>query len=107
MDRSVLADAQSRLKVWREAAALGSAPSATDTVARLRQHLADDLDTPKALDATRRLGPPRHRGRRIRHAGTRRVRRCRRRPTGYFASLKPLLCAFINRPRLIKAHSSF
>src|SRR6476620_6805856 len=38
----VLADAQSRLKVWREAAALGSAPSATDTVARLRQHLADD-----------------------------------------------------------------
>ena len=47
----VLADAQSRLKVWREAAALGSAPSATDTVARLRQHLADDLDTPKALDA--------------------------------------------------------
>ena len=37
--------------MWREAAALGSAPSATDTVARLRQHLADDLDTPKALDA--------------------------------------------------------
>ncbi|MFI2451580.1 cysteine--1-D-myo-inosityl 2-amino-2-deoxy-alpha-D-glucopyranoside ligase, partial [Rhodococcus qingshengii] len=47
----VLEDAQSRLKLWREAAALGSAPSATDTVARLRQHLADDLDTPKALDA--------------------------------------------------------
>ncbi|MDV8008905.1 cysteine--1-D-myo-inosityl 2-amino-2-deoxy-alpha-D-glucopyranoside ligase [Rhodococcus sp. IEGM 1318] len=47
----VLEDAQSRLKVWREAAALGSAQSVTDTVARLRQHLADDLDTPKALDA--------------------------------------------------------
>jgi L-cysteine:1D-myo-inositol 2-amino-2-deoxy-alpha-D-glucopyranoside ligase len=47
----VLEDAQARLKVWREAAALSSAASATDTVARLRQHLADDLDTPKALDA--------------------------------------------------------
>jgi L-cysteine:1D-myo-inositol 2-amino-2-deoxy-alpha-D-glucopyranoside ligase len=47
----VLEDAQARLKLWREAAALSSAASATDTVARLRQHLADDLDTPKALDA--------------------------------------------------------
>ncbi|MBM4476850.1 cysteine--1-D-myo-inosityl 2-amino-2-deoxy-alpha-D-glucopyranoside ligase, partial [Rhodococcus hoagii] len=47
----VLADAQERLALWRKAAALESAPSAEDTVARLRQHLADDLDTPKALDA--------------------------------------------------------
>ncbi|WP_072690030.1 cysteine--1-D-myo-inosityl 2-amino-2-deoxy-alpha-D-glucopyranoside ligase [Rhodococcus marinonascens] len=47
----VLADAQTRLVLWRNAAALGSAQSATDTIARLRQHLADDLDTPKALDA--------------------------------------------------------
>jgi L-cysteine:1D-myo-inositol 2-amino-2-deoxy-alpha-D-glucopyranoside ligase len=47
----VLADALARLARWREAAALGAGPSATDTVARLRQHLADDLDTPKALDA--------------------------------------------------------
>jgi len=47
----VLADAQTRLALWRKAAALESAPSADDTIGRLRQHLADDLDTPKALDA--------------------------------------------------------
>ncbi|MGI1846080.1 cysteine--1-D-myo-inosityl 2-amino-2-deoxy-alpha-D-glucopyranoside ligase [Rhodococcus sp. SJ] len=47
----VLADAQARLALWRDAAALGSAQSADDTIARLRQHLADDLDTPKALAA--------------------------------------------------------
>ncbi|WP_280339339.1 cysteine--1-D-myo-inosityl 2-amino-2-deoxy-alpha-D-glucopyranoside ligase [Nocardia neocaledoniensis] len=47
----VLTEAQARLARWREAVALSSGPSATDTVARLRQHLADDLDTPKALDA--------------------------------------------------------
>ncbi|MFD4427959.1 cysteine--1-D-myo-inosityl 2-amino-2-deoxy-alpha-D-glucopyranoside ligase [Nocardia sp. NPDC058497] len=47
----VLTDAQTRLARWRDAVALGSGPSAADTVARLRQHLADDLDTPKALDA--------------------------------------------------------
>ncbi len=47
----VLADAHTRLKLWKDAAALESAQSATDTIARLRQHLADDLDTPKALDA--------------------------------------------------------
>ena len=39
------------LALWRRAAALSSAASAEDTVARLRQHLADDLDTPKALAA--------------------------------------------------------
>ncbi|MFE3542683.1 cysteine--1-D-myo-inosityl 2-amino-2-deoxy-alpha-D-glucopyranoside ligase [Nocardia sp. NPDC059177] len=47
----VLATAQTRLDRWREATALPAGPSAAETVARLRQHLADDLDTPKALDA--------------------------------------------------------
>ncbi|MFD3745571.1 cysteine--1-D-myo-inosityl 2-amino-2-deoxy-alpha-D-glucopyranoside ligase [Nocardia sp. NPDC058633] len=47
----VLTAAQNRLDRWREAVSLTAGPSATDTVARLRQHLADDLDTPKALDA--------------------------------------------------------
>ncbi len=47
----VLNLAHVRLARWREAAALTAAPSADDLVARLRQHLADDLDTPKAIDA--------------------------------------------------------
>ncbi|MET0316381.1 MAG: cysteine--1-D-myo-inosityl 2-amino-2-deoxy-alpha-D-glucopyranoside ligase [Rhodococcus fascians] len=47
----VLQTAQDRLARWRSAAALSSGPAAEDTVARLRQHLADDLDTPKAIDA--------------------------------------------------------
>ncbi|MCP2317896.1 L-cysteine:1D-myo-inositol 2-amino-2-deoxy-alpha-D-glucopyranoside ligase [Nocardia amikacinitolerans] len=47
----VLTDAQARLARWRSATALTSGPVAEDTVARLRQHLADDLDTPKALAA--------------------------------------------------------
>ncbi|WP_027501854.1 cysteine--1-D-myo-inosityl 2-amino-2-deoxy-alpha-D-glucopyranoside ligase [Rhodococcus sp. UNC363MFTsu5.1] len=47
----VLAAAEERLALWRRAAALGSAQSAEDTIGRLRQHLADDLDTPKAIDA--------------------------------------------------------
>ncbi|MCP2296839.1 L-cysteine:1D-myo-inositol 2-amino-2-deoxy-alpha-D-glucopyranoside ligase [Nocardia amikacinitolerans] len=47
----VLTDAQARLARWRSATALASGPVAEDTVARLRQHLADDLDTPKALAA--------------------------------------------------------
>ncbi|WP_328713572.1 cysteine--1-D-myo-inosityl 2-amino-2-deoxy-alpha-D-glucopyranoside ligase [Nocardia salmonicida] len=46
----VLTAAQRRLDRWREAVSLTAGPSATDTIARLRQHLADDLDTPKALD---------------------------------------------------------
>ncbi|MEV0432417.1 cysteine--1-D-myo-inosityl 2-amino-2-deoxy-alpha-D-glucopyranoside ligase [Nocardia sp. NPDC050413] len=48
---AVLDQAKARLARWREAVSLSSGPSATDTVARLRQHLADDLDTPKALVA--------------------------------------------------------
>ncbi|MFC9894739.1 cysteine--1-D-myo-inosityl 2-amino-2-deoxy-alpha-D-glucopyranoside ligase [Nocardia sp. NPDC127579] len=47
----VLTEAEARLDRWRRAAALTAGPDATDTVARLRQHLADDLDTPKALAA--------------------------------------------------------
>ncbi|WP_433715766.1 cysteine--1-D-myo-inosityl 2-amino-2-deoxy-alpha-D-glucopyranoside ligase [Nocardia sp. CA-084685] len=48
---TVLAEATARLDRWRRATALTSGPAAEDTVARLRQHLADDLDTPKALAA--------------------------------------------------------
>lgn len=47
----VFAEALARLELWRAAAALPSGPAAQDTVARLRQHVADDLDTPKALAA--------------------------------------------------------
>ncbi|WP_445183931.1 cysteine--1-D-myo-inosityl 2-amino-2-deoxy-alpha-D-glucopyranoside ligase [Pseudonocardia sp. Cha107L01] len=43
--------AQARLAAWREAASLDAGPPAEDTVARLRTHLADDLDSPKALAA--------------------------------------------------------
>lgn len=48
---AVLDTARARLDRWRRAAVLPAAGSADDTVARLRQHLADDLDTPKALAA--------------------------------------------------------
>ncbi|NEW29252.1 cysteine--1-D-myo-inosityl 2-amino-2-deoxy-alpha-D-glucopyranoside ligase [Nocardia cyriacigeorgica] len=48
---AVLDEAVARLDRWRSAAALPAAGAATDTIARLRQHLADDLDTPKALAA--------------------------------------------------------
>jgi L-cysteine:1D-myo-inositol 2-amino-2-deoxy-alpha-D-glucopyranoside ligase len=47
----LLADAEARLARWRESVALPAGPPAADTVARLRDHLADDLDTPKALAA--------------------------------------------------------
>ncbi len=47
----VLAAATARLQRWRAATALPAGPDATDTVARLRRYLADDLDTPKALAA--------------------------------------------------------
>ncbi|WP_067834253.1 cysteine--1-D-myo-inosityl 2-amino-2-deoxy-alpha-D-glucopyranoside ligase [Nocardia lijiangensis] len=47
----VLAEAVARVDRWRSATALASGPDAEDTIARLRQHLADDLDTPKALAA--------------------------------------------------------
>ncbi|MFC0432691.1 cysteine--1-D-myo-inosityl 2-amino-2-deoxy-alpha-D-glucopyranoside ligase [Kutzneria buriramensis] len=47
----LLTAAEDRLARWRSAVALESAPDASDTVARLRDHLSDDLDTPKALAA--------------------------------------------------------
>jgi L-cysteine:1D-myo-inositol 2-amino-2-deoxy-alpha-D-glucopyranoside ligase len=47
----LLAEAEARLARWRESVALPAGPPAADTVARLRDHLADDLDTPKALAA--------------------------------------------------------
>jgi len=48
---SSLTEAQARLARWRDAARLHSAPPVHDLVARLRTHLADDLDTPRALAA--------------------------------------------------------
>jgi L-cysteine:1D-myo-inositol 2-amino-2-deoxy-alpha-D-glucopyranoside ligase len=47
----VLAEAQARLGRWRAAVERDAGPDATDTIARLRDHLADDLDTPQALRA--------------------------------------------------------
>jgi L-cysteine:1D-myo-inositol 2-amino-2-deoxy-alpha-D-glucopyranoside ligase len=47
----ILAEGEARLARWREAVSLPSTPPAEDTVARLRDHLADDLDTPAALAA--------------------------------------------------------
>lgn len=47
----VLAEATSRLNKWRRAVQRGAGPDAAPTIERLRQHLADDLDTPKALAA--------------------------------------------------------
>ncbi|EHB53504.1 cysteine/1-D-myo-inosityl 2-amino-2-deoxy-alpha-D-glucopyranoside ligase [Mycolicibacterium rhodesiae JS60] len=48
---AVLDEANTRLHRWRSAAALPAGPDTTDVVGRLRQYLADDLDTPKALAA--------------------------------------------------------
>lgn len=47
----LLAQAEARLARWREAVAAASGPDAEATVDRLRDHLADDLDTPRALAA--------------------------------------------------------
>ncbi|EHR51052.1 cysteine--1-D-myo-inosityl 2-amino-2-deoxy-alpha-D-glucopyranoside ligase [Saccharomonospora marina XMU15] len=47
----LLERAQARLGRWREAVSLPKGPDAEATVSRLRAHLADDLDTPKALAA--------------------------------------------------------
>ncbi|MDN5930222.1 MAG: cysteine--1-D-myo-inosityl 2-amino-2-deoxy-alpha-D-glucopyranoside ligase [Pseudonocardia sp.] len=48
---ALLVEAQTRLARWREAAALPTGPAADGLVASLRTHLADDLDTPRALAA--------------------------------------------------------
>jgi L-cysteine:1D-myo-inositol 2-amino-2-deoxy-alpha-D-glucopyranoside ligase len=47
----LLERSNARLAAWREAVRLDAGPPAADTVARLRTHLADDLDTPRALAA--------------------------------------------------------
>ena len=47
----VLEDANARLHRWRMATALPAAPDAADVLARVRQYLANDLDTPKAIAA--------------------------------------------------------
>ncbi|WP_219415208.1 cysteine--1-D-myo-inosityl 2-amino-2-deoxy-alpha-D-glucopyranoside ligase [Pseudonocardia nigra] len=48
---ALLTEARGRRARWREAVALAAAPAADDLVARLRTHLADDLDSPAALAA--------------------------------------------------------
>lgn len=45
----VLDEAAARLQRWRTATALPAGPDAADVIARVRQYLADDLDTPKRL----------------------------------------------------------
>ncbi len=47
----VLDDAAARLDRWREAMWLDAGPDSADTIARIRQYLADDLDTQRALSA--------------------------------------------------------
>jgi L-cysteine:1D-myo-inositol 2-amino-2-deoxy-alpha-D-glucopyranoside ligase len=46
-----LVTAQQRLDLWRSAVSSGSGPDATQTIQRMRQALADDLQAPAALDA--------------------------------------------------------
>lgn len=47
----LLAEAEERLAAWRAAIALTAGPGAEDTIARMREHLANDLDTPSAVAA--------------------------------------------------------
>jgi L-cysteine:1D-myo-inositol 2-amino-2-deoxy-alpha-D-glucopyranoside ligase len=47
----LLAESAQRLDRWREALSLPAGPPAEPVVARLRDHLGDDLDTPRALAA--------------------------------------------------------
>ena len=49
--QQVLDEATARLARWRAATALPAGPDASDAIARVRQYLADDLDTPKAIAA--------------------------------------------------------
>lgn len=46
--------AEQRLQRWREAISTGTGPDPQDTVARIRECLADDLDSPRALAAADR-----------------------------------------------------
>jgi L-cysteine:1D-myo-inositol 2-amino-2-deoxy-alpha-D-glucopyranoside ligase len=47
--QDLLSQAQSRLHRWRQAVQLPTAPPADEVVVRIRESLADDLDTPRAL----------------------------------------------------------
>ncbi len=47
----VFDEAQARLGRWRAATALSAGPDTADVIARVRQYLADDLDTPKVIAA--------------------------------------------------------
>lgn len=47
----ILAEARARLARWRAAVEVAAAPPAEDVVARLRDHLSNDLDTQHALAA--------------------------------------------------------
>jgi L-cysteine:1D-myo-inositol 2-amino-2-deoxy-alpha-D-glucopyranoside ligase len=46
-----LAGAATRLDTWRTALSVNAGPDSTDTVAAIREALADDLDTPSAIGA--------------------------------------------------------
>src|SRR5271166_1113230 len=48
---ALLEEALARLARWRQAVALPAGPDASDTIARVRRYLADDLDSPKAIAA--------------------------------------------------------
>ncbi|MDQ3579681.1 MAG: cysteine--1-D-myo-inosityl 2-amino-2-deoxy-alpha-D-glucopyranoside ligase, partial [Actinomycetota bacterium] len=47
----ILDEGLARVARWRAAVTSASAPPSADLIARLRDHLADDLDTPKAIAA--------------------------------------------------------
>lgn len=47
----LLGEAERRLEQWRRALGAGAGPPGSDLVLRIRTHLADDLDTPRALAA--------------------------------------------------------
>jgi L-cysteine:1D-myo-inositol 2-amino-2-deoxy-alpha-D-glucopyranoside ligase len=53
-DDALLADAQARLETWREALSVNDGPVADQTVDDIRAALADDLDSPRALEAVDR-----------------------------------------------------
>ncbi|HEU5454791.1 MAG TPA: cysteine--1-D-myo-inosityl 2-amino-2-deoxy-alpha-D-glucopyranoside ligase, partial [Nocardioides sp.] len=46
--------AEKRLETWRSALSVNAGPGAEATLARVRELLADDLDTPRALAAVDR-----------------------------------------------------
>ncbi|WP_406830904.1 cysteine--1-D-myo-inosityl 2-amino-2-deoxy-alpha-D-glucopyranoside ligase [Pedococcus sp. KACC 23699] len=50
----LLAQAQTRLATWREALSVNAAPDSEQTIEQVRRHVADDLDTPGAIEAVDR-----------------------------------------------------